>query len=72
MTEYTNIDDFKKFINKKGITRKKVVKVYESILQYRGIDAISDNELKKINQAIIKRWSLSGLIYIKDLAWKGV
>lgn len=26
---------------------------------------------KKVNQAIINRWSISGLKYIKKLAWSG-
>lgn len=37
------------------------------------LSLISDEMVsyKKVNQAIVKRWSYSGLKYIKNLAWSG-
>lgn len=29
-----------------------------------------ETDYAKVNNAIIQRWSLSGLVYIKELAWK--
>jgi hypothetical protein len=42
-------------------------------LTYRMAMESSERQLvdwPKVNEAIIKRWSLAGLIYIKNRAWK--
>lgn len=50
----------------KDMTRNDVVPVYVKMLQ----ENISDDQVVRINGLIIKRWSASALIYIKDKAWK--
>lgn len=50
---------------KEKVTRKDIVSLYALMIYFE--DLI---DWKKVNRAIIKKWSLSGLIYIKRLAWK--
>ena len=47
------------------IKRKSVAKTYCLALQSSEID------WQKVNEAIISRWSVSALEYIKRLAWSG-
>lgn len=50
----------------KDMTRNDVVPIYVKILE----DGISRDQIARINNLIIKRWSNAALIYIKDKAWK--
>ena len=34
------------------------------------LNSTEDTDWKKVNYAIIDRWSMSGLKYIKELAWR--
>ncbi len=51
-----------------GTTRKDVAQTYRLILESR--DALCV-DWPEINKAIIARWSLSGLLWIKRQAWSG-
>lgn len=51
-------------------TRNRMVKVYENIIRLSGI--YGDPDVSGLNDAIIKRWSESALMYIKKKAWKAV
>jgi len=57
------VDLILKEIKDKNCKRKRVAHIYRIIF-----NKFSDVNWKKINQAIIKRWSKSGLIYIKNLS----
>jgi hypothetical protein len=48
------------------MTRNDVVPIYVKILE----EGISRDQIKRINDLIIKRWSIPGLMYIKEKAWK--
>lgn len=50
----------------KDMTRNDVVPIYVSILE----NGISRDQIARINQLIMDRWSIPGLMYIKDKAWK--
>lgn len=52
-------------IENKKFKRKNIAKTYALILR----DNFNKVDWKKINTAIIDRWSTAGLIYIKNLAW---
>ena len=55
----------------KGITRKSIAMTYRlSMEQERDIGG-EKIDWEKVNSAIVDRWSLSGLVYIKKLAWSG-
>jgi len=49
------------------MTRNYIVPIYVRLILD---DTVSDERIKKFNHAIIKRWSISGLLYIKNKAWK--
>ena len=49
-------------------TRKDIAKIYGQALK----EGLAGTDWKLVNQAIIERWSITGLIYIKNLAWKGL
>jgi hypothetical protein len=53
-------------IAEKVYTRKDVAKTYAILIQK------GHNDWAPINQAIMKRWSKSGLLWIKTEAWKQV
>ena len=53
-------------IEGEGFTRKDVAKTYSYLLQ----SDTKDGDIVVVNQAIIKRWSRSGLRWIKEQAWK--
>jgi len=46
--------------------RKTIARTYAFALK-----SSEDIDFKKVNMAIINRWSISGLEYIKSLAWSG-
>lgn len=48
------------------MTRDDVVPIYVSILT----NGISRDQIARINNLIIKRWSIPELLYIKEKAWK--
>ena len=52
-------------ISDKRFKRKDIAKTYRLILEGQRDQA----DFAKINAAIIERWSISGLVYIKELAW---
>lgn len=49
------------------VKRKSIAQTYAF-----GIGSSEDINWKRINEAIVKRWSISGLNYIKRIAWKMV
>ena len=52
------------------IKRKGIVPSYAWLISQMGLYGVDEIDFKSINQAIIKRWSVAGLIYIKEQAWK--
>jgi hypothetical protein len=50
------------------LTRDEVVPFYRNLIQSNP----SDDEVVSINQLILTKWKPSGLIYIKEKAWKGI
>jgi hypothetical protein len=50
-----------------NLTRDQVVPYYRHLI----LNAVSDEEVKRVNQLILSKWKVSGLIYIKEKAWKG-
>jgi len=52
----------------KGITRRGVAVTYRLALRSSECDTI---DWRKVNRAIIERWSLHALEWIKRKAWKG-
>lgn len=46
--------------------RKDVAQTYALALK-----SSEDVDWKRVNEAIIERWSTSALVYIKELAWSG-
>jgi hypothetical protein len=53
-------------IEDKVMTRKVVAHTYAILIQK------GHQDFKPINEAILKRWSLSGLKWIKERAWKEI
>jgi hypothetical protein len=49
-----------------NMTRAEVVPYYAYLI----ISSASDGEVKRVNDLILSKWSPSGLLYIKDQAWK--
>ena len=49
---------------KKSLTRDDMAYVYA------GLMGIKDYPFDVLNQKIMSRWSFSGLVYIKEKAWK--
>jgi hypothetical protein len=62
--------DHRKYVNNHYCTRDRIVPYYIDLI-IRDNDPFSD-EVKRINQLILSKWSNSGLIYIKEKAWKQV
>jgi hypothetical protein len=55
-------------INEPALKRKHIALGYRRLI----LSKENDQEvISKINQAIIKRWSNSALLFIKNLAWSG-
>jgi hypothetical protein len=48
------------------LTREQVVPYYTYLI----ISNPSDGEVKRMNDLILTKWKVSGLIYIKEHAWK--
>lgn len=61
----TILKDHRKFVNTHYMTRDAVVPFYASL-----IIACDDAETKRINELILSKWTPSGLLYIKEKAWK--
>ncbi len=55
-------------ISMKEMKRKDIAKTYALALKSSEFDQI---DWGKVNRAIIARWSMSALTYIKDQAWSG-
>lgn len=49
-------------------TQKEMAKTYACLLRWPENQAVTD--IKKVNEAIIKRWGVKGFVRIKDMAWK--
>lgn len=49
-----------------GMTRDAVVPFYERLIRSNP----TDEEVLRVNQLILSKWTSSGLLYIKDKAWK--
>ena len=58
----------RKFVNTFYMTRDDVVPFYVNLI----ISNPNDVEIKRVNDLILSKWSPSGLLYIKDKAWKRV
>lgn len=65
MKNNTILKDHRKFVNVHYMTRDAVVPYYASL-----IIACDDKETKRINELILSKWTPSGLLYIKEKAWK--
>ena len=50
------------------LTRDQVVPYYEHLICHKA----PNEEVGRINQLILSKWSISGLLYIKKKAWKNV
>ena len=55
----------------KGITRKSIAMTYRLAMEQEKDTDGEKIDWQKVNAAIVKRWSLSGLMHIKKLAWSG-
>ena len=53
-------------IANKAVKRRDIAKTYALALR-----SSEETDWPKVNRAIIDRWSVSGLEYIKNLAWSG-
>ena len=51
------------------LTRDDIVPYYRDLIL--GADPMGA-EVKRINQLILSKWTSSGLIYIKEKAWKNI
>lgn len=49
-----------------GMTRDAIIPFYESLIRSNA----TDEEVVRVNQLILSKWTSSGLIYIKEKAWK--
>jgi len=49
-------------------TQKAMAKSYACLIRWK--ENLEQTDIKKVNQAIIDRWSVRGLQRVKDLAWK--
>lgn len=50
------------------LTRDNIVPYYRHLIK----NDATDEEVKRVNQLILSKWKVSGLIYIKEKAWKGL
>jgi hypothetical protein len=55
-----------KLMDVSNLTRAEVVPYYTYLI----ISNPSDGEVKRVNDLILAKWSASGLLYIKEQAWK--
>jgi hypothetical protein len=51
---------------KQGLTQKQIAQTYALALR-----STWKTDWKRVNEAIMKRWSFSGLNRIKNMAWSG-
>lgn len=63
----SDLKDHKKLVNLHYMTRDDVVPFYKDLIARQA----PDEEVKRINNLILSKWKPSGLIYIKERAWKG-
>jgi hypothetical protein len=49
-----------------NLTRAEIVPYYTYLI----ISNASDGEVKRMNDLILTKWKVSGLVYIKEKAWK--
>lgn len=56
----------KKITDVSNLTRAEIVPYYTYLI----ISDPSDEEIKRMNDLILTKWKVSGLIYIKEKAWK--
>lgn len=54
------------YVGNRNLYRKHVAEAYSRALHHQ----ITKVDWKTVNAAIVKRWSQSGLEYIKRLAWR--
>jgi hypothetical protein len=59
------IKDHRKFVNTHYMTRDGVVPFYTSLILTG-----NDSDVTRVNSIILKKWTQSGLLYIKEKAWK--
>jgi hypothetical protein len=52
-----------------NLTRAEVVPYYTQLI-LNNHQPGNDEEVKRVNQLILSKWKVSGLIYIKENAWK--
>lgn len=50
------------------LTRDQVVPYYRNLI----LNNAPDWEVIRVNKLILSKWTSSGLIYIKEKAWKGI
>lgn len=50
------------------MTRDDVVPYYRNLI----VNNAPDHEVVRVNKLILSKWTSSGLIYIKEKAWKGI
>lgn len=65
MTKEETIKYHRKLVNLHFMTRDDIVPFYASLIL-----ACDDQETKRINELILTKYKPSGLIYIKEKAWK--
>jgi hypothetical protein len=65
MKTHAELKDHRKLVNLHYMTRDDVVPYYANLILN-----CDDNETKRINNLILTKWKPSGLIYIKEKAWK--
>lgn len=60
------LKDTKTFVNTHQMKRIDVVPFYVSLI----LSNADDKEVKRVNDLILSKWKPSGLLYIKEIAWK--
>ena len=55
-----------------GMVRNDVVPYYRNFILIGKKRRVPGSEIFRINQMIIKKWSIPALTYIKEKAWKGI
>jgi hypothetical protein len=58
---------FVKLTQVNTLTRDQVVPFYIDLILYG-----KDDDVKRVNELILSKWKTSGLIYIKEKAWKTI
>lgn len=60
--------DYRTYTNNYYCTRDSIVPFYVDLI-VSGVDPIGP-EVKRVNDLILEKWKPSGLLYIKEKAWK--